>query len=133
MIQHLRIARPVSDLSRSATMYCAGLGFRVLSSFENHDGFDGVMLGGLGAHYHFEFTRHRTHVVKPTPTTEDLFVLYIPEQDDWNQACCNMIEAGFMHVTSSNPYWESNGRTFEDADGYRTVLEHSAWTVEGAV
>jgi hypothetical protein len=45
MTLQLRIARPVSDLARSSDMYCRGLGLRIIASFVNHDGFDGVMLG----------------------------------------------------------------------------------------
>jgi hypothetical protein len=35
--------------------------------------------------------------------------------------------AGFMFVPSYNPYWYQDGRTFEDADGYRVVLENGEW------
>ena len=28
---------------------------------------------------------------------------------------------------TANPYWEIRGRTFEDLDGYRVVLQNSAW------
>ena len=30
-----------------------------------------------------------------------------------------------------NPYWEVNGVTFVDRDGYRTVLQNRAWGVVG--
>jgi hypothetical protein len=59
-------------------MYCRGLGLCVIDSFENHGGFDGVMLGLAGASYHFEFTYCRALPVAPAPTPEDLVVLYIP-------------------------------------------------------
>jgi catechol 2,3-dioxygenase-like lactoylglutathione lyase family enzyme len=126
-MQHLRIARPVSDLQMSAAMYCAGLGLDVLARFDDHDGFDGVMLGRRGGSYHLEFTRYRGHPIAPSPTPEDLLVLYIPDQDAWSTACRNMQAAGFRQVPALNPYWELRGRTFEDHDGYRTVLERSKW------
>jgi len=53
---HLRVARPVSNLQRAQQMYCAGLGLEVIDGFENHEGFDGVMLGFRGCDYHLEFT-----------------------------------------------------------------------------
>ncbi|HET9596392.1 MAG TPA: hypothetical protein VFP65_12460 [Anaeromyxobacteraceae bacterium] len=53
---HVRIARPVTDLARAERMYCAGLELRVLGRFEDHDGFDGVMLGTPGVPVHLEFT-----------------------------------------------------------------------------
>ncbi len=112
-------------------MYCRGLGLRVVGSFQNHEGFDGVMLASANAGYHFEFTRCRTHAVAPTPTPEDLMVLYIPNETEWTTRCNDMLAAGFTQVASFNPYWDNCGRTFEDPDGYRVVLQQAEWnTVE---
>jgi catechol 2,3-dioxygenase-like lactoylglutathione lyase family enzyme len=128
MHAHLRIARPVSSVEQSLTMYSKGLGLAEIGRFENHQGFDGVMLGNSGMHYHFEFTYCRTHPVKPVPTQEDLLVLYLPEQDEWRKVCSRMLEAGFVEVKSFNPYWQLRGRTFEDPDGYRVVLQQASWS-----
>jgi hypothetical protein len=106
-------------------MYCRGLGLRVVGSFEDHDGFDGAMLGVAGASYHFEFTYCRTHPVVPAPTPEDLVVFYIPVLAEWQTACACMSAAGFKQVASFNPYWEQQGRTYEDPDGYRIVLQQA--------
>jgi len=127
MAPQLRIARPVSNLARTVDMYCRGLGCRVLASFDDHDGFDGVMLGYPDAGYHFEFTHCREHPVQPGPTKEDLTVLYIGEAADWNAACSRMIAAGFNEAEPFNPYWKVRGRTFEDPDGYRVVLQKCDW------
>jgi hypothetical protein len=124
---HLRIARPVSDVARSVGMYCRGLGLIVIGSFEDHDGFDGVMLAPAGASYHFEFTVSRAHPVAPAPTEEDLVVFYIPSRAEWESACSKMLAAGFLPTVSFNPYWDVRGRTFEDHDGYLTVLQNAAW------
>jgi catechol 2,3-dioxygenase-like lactoylglutathione lyase family enzyme len=128
MSPHLRIARPVIDLARSIDMYRRGLGLRIVGSFENHDGFDGVMLGVQGANYHFEFTHCRSHPVAPAPTAEDLVVFYIPDAPEWQAACTRMLAAGFKQVASFNPYWDVYGRTYEDTDGYRIVLQHGQWS-----
>ncbi|MFL6712937.1 MAG: VOC family protein [Sulfurifustis sp.] len=125
---HLRIARPVRDLAKTTDMYCRGLGLRVVGSFENHDGFDGIMLGRPESNYHFEFTHCRRHPVAPTPTAEDLIVFYLPDRDEWNAACISMEAAGFKRVTSFNPYWDAHGRSYEDADGYRVVLAREEWS-----
>jgi hypothetical protein len=77
MDPQLRIARPVSELERSAAMYRTGLGLLEIGRFENHAGFDGVMLGRPGLPYHFEFTFCRAHPVVPSPTPEDLIVFYL--------------------------------------------------------
>jgi hypothetical protein len=39
-----------------------------------------------------------------------------------------MLTAGFRSVVSYNPYWDKDGRTFGDIDGYRVVLQHAAWS-----
>lgn len=127
MIPHLRVARPVTDLARSADLYCRGLGLRVLGSFRDHDGFDGVMLGMEGAGYHLEITCCRTHPLAPAPTPEDLLVLYIPDRAEWESRCASLAAAGFRPVEPFNPYWGLRGRTFEDPDGYRVVIQQAAW------
>lgn len=128
MLHHLRIARPVSDLARSTDLYCRGLGLRIIGSFKDSDGFDGVMLGVPGSGYHFEFTYCRIHPVVPSPTAEDLIVLYIPMEAEWKTRCTSMSAAGFIQVPSFNPYWDIIGRTYEDPDGYRVVLQRSEWS-----
>lgn len=109
-------------------MYCDGLGLQILDGFAGHDGFDGVMLGFPGAGFHFEFTQCNAHPVPPSPTAEDLAVLYIPSPEQWRSLCAGMLSAGFRHVASFNPYWDRRGRTFEDPDGYRVVLQNDVWS-----
>jgi len=109
-------------------MYRDGLGLSVIARFTDHDGFDGVMLGADGIDYHIELTCSRRHAVQPSPTQEDLLVFYLPEPDAWRLACTRIVAAGFRPVASFNPYWDRSGRTFEDPDGYRVVLQNAAWT-----
>lgn len=109
-------------------MYCRGLGLRVIGRFENHEGFDGVMLALPNTDYHFEFTRCRLHPIAPSAALENLIVFYIPAKADWERTCADMLTAGFKRVPSFNPYWEIHGRTYEDPDGYRTVLQRSEWS-----
>jgi YycE-like C-terminal domain/YycE-like N-terminal domain len=111
-------------------MYCRGLGVRVLASFQDHEGFDGAMVGHPGGGYHFEFTHCRAHPVRPTPTAEDLAVFFVPGAAEWEGACARMNAAGFVAVASFNPYWDAQGRTFEDPDGYRVVLQRADWSTD---
>lgn len=127
MIYQLRVARPVSNLARSVALYCRGLGMSVLGRFEDHDGFDGVMLGAPGAGYHLELTHCRATPVPPAPTVEDLLVLYVPDRAQWDVRCSEMLAAGFEQVAPFNPYWQARGRTFRDDDGYRVVIQRSRW------
>jgi catechol 2,3-dioxygenase-like lactoylglutathione lyase family enzyme len=127
MQPHLRIARPVTDIDLSLAMYRKGLCLVEIGRFENHAGFDGVMLGKPGLGYHFEFTRCVMHPVSPAPTPEDLVVFYLPEPEAWRIHCALMLEAGFSETAPFNPYWLQRARTFQDHDGYRVVLEQAAW------
>jgi hypothetical protein len=127
MNAHLRIARPVSNLAKSVQLYRQGLSLQELGGFENHAGFDGVMLGEPGAQFHLEFTCFRHHPVSAAPTPEDLLVFYVPVREDWEARCLAMQNAGFLEVEPFNPYWKGRGRTFQDEDGYRVVIENSHW------
>ena len=126
---HLRIARPTDDLAAVVTFYRDGLGLDVLYEFRDHEGFDGVMLGRSGTAYHLEFTSRAGHRVGRAPTSDNLLVFYLPDQAEWEASCARMLAAGFQRVPSYNPYWDVHGRTFEDLDGYRVVLQNAAWTL----
>ncbi len=124
---HLRIARPVSQLTLSAAAYRHGLGWDELGHFVDHAGFDGVMLGPRDAGFHLELTHCRRHPVQPCPTPEDLLVFYLPVVQEWSERCDAMRAAGFRQVEPFNPYWKRLGSTFEDRDGYRFVLQRERW------
>ena len=123
----LRVARPTDQLEAIATMYIKGLGFECLSQFKNHEGFDGVILGLRSHAYHLEFTQCLGEIAGKAPTKDNLLVFYVPDRAEWTQLCRNMEEAGFDCVTSFNPYWDISGKTFEDVDGYRVVLQNDNW------
>ena len=124
---HLRIARATNDMREVIRFYHDGLGLDVLGSFEDHEGFDGVMLGRRGLSYHLEFTQRRGHTAGRAPTEENLLVFYLPDRDEWTQVVERMRGHGYEPVKSYNPYWDARGVTFEDADGYRVVLQQAAW------
>ena len=123
----LRVARPSDDLDALLPFYRDGLGLTVLYRFEDHEGFDGVMLGSPDAPYHFEFTRAAGHPAGKAPTPDNLLVFYLPDKAEWRAAVERMRSAGFAPVPSFNPYWDRSGRTFEDPDGYRIVLQQERW------
>ncbi|PJZ07540.1 prolyl endopeptidase [Pantoea rodasii] len=128
MFTHMRIAKPVTDLERSFQMYSQGLSLQKIAEFNNHDGFNGMMLGREGLDWHIEFTFCLNHPVHPLQTEEDLLVLYYPDEKEWMQACTRMVDAGFSVVRPFNPYWGVKGRTFVDPDGYRVVIQNMAWS-----
>ena len=70
--------------------------------------------------------QHGHHAGK-APTKDNLLVFYIADKMAWELSCKSMVESGCKNVKSYNPYWDINGNTFEDIDGYRVVLENSNW------
>lgn len=124
----LRVARPTDDLDALLPFYRDGLGLSVLTRFENHDGFDGVVLGRPGAPYHLEFTRAHGHIAGRAPSLDNLLVLYEPDPAAWAVAIERMRSAGFAPVLAFNPWWDKHGATFEDPDGWRVVLWQGAWS-----
>jgi catechol 2,3-dioxygenase-like lactoylglutathione lyase family enzyme len=123
----VRLARPTDRLEPVVRFYTEGLGLAILGSFVDHDGFDGVMVGIPGARFHLEVTRRRGSVVGRVASQEHLLVFYLPDRKAWRQSVDRMHAAGYRSVTSSNPYWDRRGLTFEDPDGYRVVLENAEW------
>ena len=123
----LRVARPSNDLAPLIRFYCDGLGMLVLSRFEDHEGFDGVIVGRSGAPYHLEFTKKRGEVAPRAPTADNLLVFYLPDRAAWRHAVKRLTDAGYTPVRSLNPYWDRDGITFEDPDGYRVVFQHGPW------
>ena len=125
----LRVARPTDNLSALLHFYRDGLGLHVLTAFAAHNGFDGVLLGHPQAPYHLEFTHQPGHAVGRAPTADNLLVFYLPEAGEWQAAVQRMAAAGYAPVLAHNPYWNQLGRTFEDPDGYRVVLQRAAWNL----
>jgi len=129
MMPVLRVARPSDDLDGLLRFYEQGLGLTLLYRFTDHEGFDGMMLGRQGAPYHFEFTHAHGHVAGRAPTPDNLLIFYIPGVEEWEAAVRRMRDAGFDPVAAFNPYWDHDGITFEDPDGYRIVLQRGEWTL----
>ncbi len=124
---HLRVARPTDDLAAVLRFYRDGLGLDLLYEFNDHDGFDGVMLGHKGAGYHLEFTRKAGHRSGKAPTEDNLLVFYLPDRALWQQAIDRLAQHDYQPVPAFNPYWDRHGKTFADPDGYRVVLQNASW------
>ena len=127
---HLRIARATTQLESLVEFYSAGLGFKEMGRFVDHAGFDGVMLGHPEAAYHLEFTCNQGQTKRPSPAADDLLVFYLPDEHAWRTVVQTIEERGHASVPAHNPYWDQQGRTYEDPDGFRIVIQHGAWPSE---
>ena len=123
----LRIARPTSRLKHTGRMYCKGLGLKVLAEFKDHEGFDGVIIGNESQSYNIEFTKNNFDLNIAKPSKDDLWIFYIDKKKEWKKTCTDMLNSGFKEVESLNPYWDNNGKTFEDPDGFRIVIQNADW------
>jgi catechol 2,3-dioxygenase-like lactoylglutathione lyase family enzyme len=122
-IAQVRIARPTDQLPQVEAFYAHHLGLPVLYRFENHAGFDGVMIGLPGTDYHLEFTSHIHGSPCPAPTRDNLLVLYFHNDAQMYDAVERLASQGHHPVDAENPYWATVGAvTFEDPDGWRVVL-----------
>lgn len=73
----LRIARPTVNMKEVVSFYEEGLGLKRIGSFDQHEGYDGVMLGLPHQHVHLEITKHEEEESLPVPHPEQLLVFYI--------------------------------------------------------
>ncbi|MFC0082715.1 VOC family protein [Aciditerrimonas ferrireducens] len=125
---HLRIARPSRDLQQAERFWTEGLGLQVLyrTGPEAEGGHALVMLGWPEAAWHLELVDDPQEHTPPSPTDEDLLVLYVGGPLD-PHLIDRLVEAGGRRVAARNPYWDRWGVTIVDPDGYRLVLSHRTW------
>ena len=116
-----RTARHTKQLNPIIDFYGRVLGLQVLGEFKDHQNYNGVFLGIPGESWHLEFTVSSddpTH----TPDNDDLLVFYAESIEEFNRIKERFIANRAKHVKPKNPYWEKNGITFEDPDGFRIVI-----------
>jgi len=118
----VRIARPTNNLKDLIRFYVDGLGLEVIDSFEDHDGYSGVMVGLPDESYHLEFTEFREPVLCSPPSKDNLLVFYMPNLKEVLAKVEHMRVLGFECTEPENPYWTDKGYTLEDPDGWRVVL-----------
>jgi catechol 2,3-dioxygenase-like lactoylglutathione lyase family enzyme len=124
----LRLARPSRDLAAAERFYVQGLGLEVLYQGAGAEPgeHDLVMLGWRTASWHLELVGGPNLRARPTPSAEDLLVLYLDGPVD-DELVARLEQAGGARV-SQGPYWDRWGVTIEDPDGYRLVLSTRSWS-----
>jgi len=116
-----RTARHTDNLKKIIDFYCGILGLEVLGVFHDHDNYDGVFIGITGADWHLEFTVS-DKPAQHSPDRDDLLVFYSKDEAELKRVQQRFTTAGIPELKAENPYWEANGITYEDPDGYRIVL-----------
>jgi catechol 2,3-dioxygenase-like lactoylglutathione lyase family enzyme len=124
-MMRIRIARPTRDLDAAVAFYRL-LELPVIASFEDHDGYSGVVFGLPDSSRQLELVQHEGEA--PSPTSEDQLVLYLGSAERVGRLADGIRMAGFETATAANPYWERNGAVcFVDPDGYRLILSPDSW------
>ena len=119
----VRIARHTDRLDEIVRFYRDGIGLPEIGGFRDHDGYDGIFLDLPGTGAHLEFTSGGGHAAPP-PHPESLLVLYVGSAEKVADVARRV---GGEPVTPANPYWETNGLTLADPDGFGVVLVPSRW------
>jgi hypothetical protein len=103
-----------------------GIGLELLGQTDDtaEGGHALAFLGYPHAAWHLELVDTREFLI--APTVEDLFVIYLASAID-EPTMARIVAAGGTRVASHNPYWDKNGVTFKDPDGYLTVLCSRSW------
>ncbi|WP_201861069.1 VOC family protein [Microvirga soli] len=123
----LRVVRPTNRLEEVIPFYRDGLGFELIAAFDDQNFFSGRILGHPQAPWHLAFTYYRDLQAGRAPAQDNLLVFYLPDRAEWEAAVERMRINGHSPVSSFNPYWDRQGVTFEDPDGYRVVLQNMDW------
>jgi catechol 2,3-dioxygenase-like lactoylglutathione lyase family enzyme len=112
----------VRAIGASLRFYVEILGLEHLGGFADHDGYDGAFVGMNGADWHLEFTSSASGSPQPTPTDEDLLVLYL-SKEELAATAGRLADAGSHALHHDNPYWASVGAVVvRDPDHYLLVL-----------
>ena len=125
-VTQVRIARPTDHLDKVTRFYCDGLGLALVGTFEDHDGYDGVLIALPDDGLHLELTSRAGADPSPPPSPDDLLVLYIPDAAAIDDLVQRLAGLGHHPVAPLNPYWQDRAVTIADPDGRRVVLFHGA-------
>jgi hypothetical protein len=117
----LRVARHTNNLKRIENFYINILGFERLGGFQKHNNYDGVFIGKSGSDWHFEFTQSETEA-NHTFDEDDVMVLYPNTMKEYNTLLSRFYDNDIAQIKAINPYWNENGKMFQDPEGYRIVV-----------
>lgn len=122
-VASVRFARPTLRLAACRAFYGEALGLPVLASWENHQGYDGVVFGLPDESVQLELTEHEDREPLPELTSEHQLVLYLPNQSALDSILARLADAGYTSAPTTNPYWSDRGAVaVPDPDGWMLIL-----------
>lgn len=120
---NFRVARHTNNLEAIKFFYTTVLGFDILGSFENHDGYDGVFIGKKELDWHLEFTKS-DEIIKFDFNEDDSLVFYPTSKEEYNKIIKSLEINAINTIIAKNPYWNENGKMVLDPDGYRVIISN---------
>lgn len=118
---NFRYARHTADIQILQKFYTEVLGFQVLGSFTNHQGYDGVFLGFPDKDWHLEFTQNED-LPQSIFDEDDALVFYPSQLEDYEGISKNIVNFKAKTFLPKNPYWRENSLCFEDPDGFKIII-----------
>ena len=116
-----RFARHTNDLEQIKSFYIAILGFELLGTLENHNGYDGVFIGKSNENWHLEFTKTK-EVISFDFKEDDILVFYPESKMEFDLLINKLQSHEIEFIKAKNPYWNENGKMILDPDGYRILI-----------
>jgi len=101
--------------------YTEVIGLRLLGKFENHSGYDGIFLGSDDGNWELEFTvsdEKPGHIADE----DDTLVFYVDTRAQIDAVLKRAVRRGIVPVKAKNPYWNLNGLSLPDPDGFLVTL-----------
>ena len=118
-----RFARHTNDLEQIKTFYIAILGFELLGTFKNHNGYDGIFIGKSNENWHLEFTTTKA-VICLDFNEDDMLVFYPTSKIEFDILVNKLQSHEIKFIKAKNPYWNENGKMILDPDGYRIIISN---------
>jgi len=124
---NFRFARHTNKLNELTRFYTEILGLKILGEFENHDHYNGVVIGKEGADWHLEFTESN-HTTNHVTDEDDVLVFYPTTKEEYDELLERLSVS--QKIQARNPYWNKNGHMFYDPDGFRIVISPMRFELE---
>ncbi|MCA1778881.1 MAG: VOC family protein [Xanthomonadaceae bacterium] len=118
-----RIVRPTDKFDKIVEFYRSGLGLDIISSFRDHDGYNGVMLGLPAYPYHLEIIERQGGDANINSNKDNLLVFYFEDHSAITRIESQLNAMGYPTLPAKNPWWNDHDAVYiEDADQWGIVL-----------
>ncbi|WP_313359616.1 VOC family protein [Empedobacter sp.] len=116
-----RVTRHTNQINEIKKFYTKVLNFEILGEFQNHNGYDGIFIGKPDLDWHLEFTTTHENINHHFDE-DDCLVFYPTTQQKYNKLIERLEIHHIKPIKSKNPYWNENGISFLDPDGFVVIV-----------